>query len=243
MLALVTGGNRGIGLAIASILAAQGMDLIITGRNEKTLDSTKKKLEKDGITAWAFVCDVSDDEQVENLASEVAKIGKPDILINNAAVAYYKNFEENSDVEIDEMIDVNLRGLIKMTQAMIPLMDKGLIINISSGAGKTAYAGLAVYCATKFGVIGFTEALAEELEKKGIRAYCICPGDTQTDMWESIMPGRPATYSPKDVAAEVLHLIKNNEKIRPGKAIDVRKHSLQEWKQHASGIIREYKKH
>lgn len=224
MLALVTGGNRGIGLAIAKELARQGMDLIIVGRNRKTLDKAKDELEGLGAKAYAIVCDVSDGKQIKALASKVGKIGKLDILVNNAGIAYFKNLEDNSGGEIDLMIDVNLKGLIKTTQALLPHMGKGLIINISSGAGKTGYPGLAVYCSTKFGIIGFTEALAGELSDKGIRAYSICPADTQTDMWDSLFPGTPATYQPEDVALEVLHLIKNNKKIEPGAAIDVKKH-------------------
>ncbi len=224
MLALVTGGNRGIGLAIAKALADEGIDLIIVGQNKKTLDSAKSELEELETKVWSIVCDVSDYKQVKKLASGVEKIGKLDILINNAGVAYYKNFEDNTEEEIDKMIDVNLRGLIKTTKELVPLMNRGLLINISSGAGKQGFPGLAVYCATKFAVIGFTEALAGELEGKGIRSYTICPGDTQTDMWDSLMPGTPATYQPDDVAIEVVDLIKNNKKIQPGKAIDVQKH-------------------
>ena len=224
MLALVTGGNRGIGLAISRMLADQGMDIIIVGRNQKTLESAKKEIEELDVKVWTIVCDVSEPGQVRGLASEVEKIGRPDILINNAGVAYYKNLEENSEKEIDKMIDVNFRGLVMVTKELTAIMDKGLLINISSGAGKTGYPGLAVYCGTKFAVIGFTEALAEELEDKGIRAYTICPGDTQTDMWESLFPDTQASYQPDDVALEVLHLIKNNKRIRPGEAIDVRKH-------------------
>ena len=224
MLALVSGGNRGIGLAIARALADEGMDLIIVGRNRESLESAKEEIEDLGVKVWPVACDVSDAAQVKKLAAQASKIGKLDILVNNAGVAYFRNLEENSEEEIDRMIDVNLRGLIKTTRELLPLMNKGLIINISSGAGKQGFPGLAVYCATKFAVIGFTEALAGELEEKGIRAYSICPGDTQTDMWESLFPGTPATYKPEDVAMEVLHLIRNSKRIHPGKAIDVRKH-------------------
>jgi short-subunit dehydrogenase len=223
MLALVTGGNRGIGLSIARSLAKNGMDIVLVGRNRKTLDSAKEELEGLKVRVWTVVCDVSEDKQVEKLASEVKKIGAPDILINNAAVAYNRYFEENSEEEIDRMIDVNLRGLIMVTWKLLPLMEEGLLINISSDAGKQGFPGLAVYCATKFGVIGFTEALAEELKDTRIRAYTICPADTQTDMWESLFPGTPATYQPEDVAKEVMELIKNNKKIRPGSAISVQK--------------------
>jgi short-subunit dehydrogenase len=221
MLALITGGNRGIGLSIARSLAKDGMDIIIVGRNKKTLDSAKEELEGLKVKVWAIACDISDNGQVKNLASQVREIGAPGILINNAAVAYNRYFEETSEKEISLMIDVNLRGLIMVSREILPLMEEGLLINISSGAGKQGFPGLAVYCATKFGVIGFTQALAEELKDTGMRAYAICPADTQTDMWESLHPGTPATYRPEDVAKEVINLIRNNKRIRPGSAISV----------------------
>jgi 3-oxoacyl-[acyl-carrier protein] reductase len=125
------------------------------------------------------------------------------------------------------MIDVNFRGLIECTRAFLPRMlkrKKGIIINISSGAGKYGFPGMAVYCGTKFGVIGFSEALGREVAGSGVRVFAVCPGDTDTDMRHSLFPGEPAAYVPDDVAIEVMETIGNSDKIEPGSAIDVRKH-------------------
>lgn len=216
MRALITGGNRGIGLAIARKFAEKGIDLILIGRNSKTLDSAKKEL-SGKVDVSVFKCDVSDDKEIKKLFK---KINGFDILVNNAGVAYYESLSEMDEKKIDETIDVNLRGLIKFTKHALKKMRKGIIINISSGAGKSGYADMAVYCATKFGVIGFTESLAGELNN--IKVFAVCPGGTQTDMWKSMFPGQRAAYQPGDVADTVMHVIENSSKIMPGTAVDVR---------------------
>ena len=226
MLALVTGGDRGIGFAIAEKLVQNGYDIMIAARDEKKLDEAKKKLAKSGKVS-AFQCDVTDRKQIKKLVSAVEKIGPLGLLVNNAGVAYRNEVLENKDEEIDEMIDVNFRGLVDCTKAFLPSMIKrenGIIINISSGSGKTGYPELAVYCGTKFAVIGFTEALAGEVEGKGVRVYAVCPRSTESDMWNSLYPGHEAKHVPEDVAIEVMELLKGIDHIEVGKAIDVRKH-------------------
>jgi NAD(P)-dependent dehydrogenase (short-subunit alcohol dehydrogenase family) len=227
MLALVTGGARGIGFAIAKKLAENGYDVVITGRDRKRLDDARRKLEKTGARAYSFECDVTDRRHVEGVVEKVWKIGPLDVLVNNAGVAFNRELLGNSDDEIERMIDTNLKGVIDCTRTFLPRMverRKGIIINISSGAGKYGFPGLAVYSATKFAVIGFTEALAREVERRGVRVFAICPGDTDTDMWRSLYPGQKATYVPEDVAIEVMELVKNADRVKPGSAIDVRKH-------------------
>jgi short-subunit dehydrogenase len=227
MLALITGGNRGIGAAIAHKLAENGIDVIIVGKNKRRLHDAAASLKKLGVIAHFVQFDISKEESIKKLVKRVAEIGDIDVLINNAGTAYYSDVIKINPKEIDEMIDVNLRSLIKITKAFLPRMIRkreSMVINIASGAGKTGYPGLATYCATKFGVIGFTEGLAQEVENMGVRVYAVCPGDTQTDMWDSLFPGEPATYVPEDVAIEVLNLIKNSKKVTTGKAVDVRKH-------------------
>jgi 3-oxoacyl-[acyl-carrier protein] reductase len=227
MLALVTGGNRGIGRAIAKKLAENGFDIIICGRNKDTIAQVVAEIKSTGRNAFGFRCDMTKPSQIKALVKRAAKIGVPDVLVNDAGVAFRKNLLDNEQEEIDAMIDVNLRGLICCTKEFLPKMlerGRGIIVNISSGAGKAGFPELAVYCATKFGVIGFTESLAREVEKEGVRVYAICPGDTETDMWRSLYPGERATYLPEDVAIEVMELLKNADRIAPGSAIDVKKH-------------------
>jgi short-subunit dehydrogenase len=227
MLALITGGDRGIGFAIANKLAEKGADIIIAARNKKLLAEAVEKIKKHGVNAWAFECDVASKKDIKKLATEVSKIGDLDTLINNAGVAYGKMLLKNSDEEISEMIDVNLRGVIDCTRAFLPKMvqrKKGMIINIASISGKHGYAELAVYCATKFGVVGFTEALAQEVQNDGVGVYAICPLGTATNMWYSLWgPDAKADYVPEDVAVEVFELIKNAKRIAPGSAIEVSK--------------------
>ena len=227
-LAVVTGGDRGIGRAISEKLALEGYDIVIAARNKRAVANQVKRIEALEAKAWGFVCDLTDKEQIKKFAKDATdQAGIPDILINNAGVATNKDFVSNKDEEIEAMVGVNLLGLMFCTKAFLPKMidrKSGIIVNISSGAGKSGVPGLAVYCATKFGVIGFTQALAQEVEGKGVLVYAICPGETETEMYHALYPGEPAYFKPEDVAIEVLELIKNAKKIKPGSAIDVRKH-------------------
>lgn len=225
--AIVTGGGRGIGKAIAIELAKNGADIVVAARIMNEMKSTAKKIEDIGRKAFMVEIDVTKPNEIKNMIKEtLKKFGKIDILVNNAGILHYGPFSEMTLKQIDETVDVNLTGLMHCTKEVIPVMIKqgsGLIINISSGAGKTGYADMAVYCATKFGVIGFTESLAGELEDENISVYAICPGSTQTKMWEQISSSL-AAHVPQDVALEVIDLIKNMNRIPVGEAIDVRKH-------------------
>ncbi|MCX6774225.1 MAG: SDR family NAD(P)-dependent oxidoreductase [Candidatus Micrarchaeota archaeon] len=167
-LAIVTGGNRGIGLAIARKLAENGIDIVIAARNRRLMADAKSCIEKLGVKCWAFSCDVTSKKEIANLVKEVSKLGPVDILVNNAGIGFLKNFNYNKNNEIDSMIDTNFRGLVYFTKAFLPVMlarKKGIIINIASICGKIGYRELAVYCGTKFAVIGFTESLANEVVK------------------------------------------------------------------------------
>ncbi len=227
-LAIVTGGDRGIGRAISEKLALEGYDIVIAARNKRAISGQVKRIDGLGAKAWGFVCDLTDKEQIKKFVKDATdQAGIPDILVNNAGVATNKDFVSNKDEEIDEMVGVNLLGLMFCTKAFLPKMierKSGIVVNISSGAGKKGFPGLAAYCATKFGVIGFTESLAQEVEGKGVRVYAICPGATETEMYHALYPGEPADFKAEDVAIEVIELIKNAGKIKPGSAIDVRKH-------------------
>ena len=125
----------------------------------------------------------------------------------------YKDFEETSPQEIDWQIDVNIRGLIHLTHIILPIMQKqkdGVIVNISSGAGRQGFPGYAVYCATKFAVLGFTQALAQEVEKDNIRIYAVCPGTTATDMTGH------AGMSAEKVARKIIECVKEELGLSPG---------------------------
>ncbi|MDI6721815.1 MAG: SDR family oxidoreductase, partial [Candidatus Aenigmarchaeota archaeon] len=133
-------------------------------------------------------------------------------------VAYCQPFRDMDDIKIREIINVNVSGLIMMTKHMLPLMQEGMIINISSGLGKRGCPGYAAYCASKFAVVGFTEALAGELKK--IRVVAVCPGGVDTDMYHSVPSGRP-WLKPEHIASKILEICSKPQKFRSGSAVEV----------------------
>jgi len=180
--AIVTGGGRGIGLAIASRLAGLGAQVTITGRDAGRLAEVAAKL--DGVRP--AVCDVTDAASVAAMVEEAsAAYGPVTILVNNAGQAAAKPFLKSSLADFQAMLSVNLEGVWSMTQAVLPMMiaaGSGRVINIASTAGLVGYPYVAAYVAAKHGVVGLTRALALELATKGVTVNAVCPGYTETDI-------------------------------------------------------------
>jgi len=146
------------------------------------------------------------------------------MLFNNAGVLFGGEFAKSNLKRADLMIDVNFRGTAHSTHAALKHMKKGgIIINTASVAGLNAYPDLAIYSGTKFAVIGFTQAVAQEVKERGIRMYSVCPGATQTKMFDKFYPGQKAEYGPEEVAEEVLRMIKSKT-LKPGTAVEVKHH-------------------
>jgi 3-oxoacyl-[acyl-carrier protein] reductase len=217
--ALVTGGSRGIGAAIAERLAADGADVAITWRNaEHRAKSVVANIEALGRRALAIQADNADGTSViEAVNRTVTEFGRLDILVNNAGIFMSKPVEQISVEELDRMLAVHVRGVFLVTQAAIRHMgDGGRIINIgSSFTGRVPYGGVSLYAMAKSAIAGLTRALARELGPRGITVNVIHPGSTDTDMNPAdgdnadlqrsyIALGRYA--SPSDVAATVSHL-------------------------------------
>src|SRR5882762_2676407 len=184
--ALVTGGSRGIGAAIAKRLAADGAIVAITyAKDASAASAVVKVIERDGGKAVAIQADAADVEAVKGAVEKtVATFGRLDVLVNNAGTAIPKTFEETTLEEMDRVIDINVRGTLAATRAALKHMKSGgRIIMIGSSVGERAQApGLVAYSATKGAVKMFTQALAREVGSRGITVNNVQPGPIDTDL-------------------------------------------------------------
>jgi NAD(P)-dependent dehydrogenase (short-subunit alcohol dehydrogenase family) len=207
-IALVTGGGRGIGAAIAKRLAHLGAQVAICGRKVSQLELTMKQIQDSGGSALAVKCDLSDLNSVESMAAKVtSKFGRLDILVNNAGVgAFSQPLHRMDPKEWDAVLNTNLRGVYYCIRAFAPMMiekNGKHIVNISSLAGKNALPNGAAYAASKWGLNGLSYSVAEELRKHKIRVSVICPGSVNTELspHEDKDPNKMLT--PDDVAHAV----------------------------------------
>jgi 3-oxoacyl-[acyl-carrier protein] reductase len=185
--ALVTGATRGIGLAIAHRLGQMGASVSICGRNSSKLDQASSELRGAGIAALATLADVTDDVQISTLVRKTQEaLGPIDILVNNAGIGVFGPFQDQSEEDWDNVLNTNLKSAFLASRAVAPEMIRrktGHIINISSLAGKNTFANGAVYCASKWGLLGLTGCMAEDLRAHGIRVSAVCPGSVATDFF------------------------------------------------------------
>lgn len=203
--AVVTGGSRGIGFAVARALAREGCNIVITGRDEAALTQAAARIEqaipaslrssrRDRPQVLSRHCEVQHPESVAGLFSAVRQhFGKIDVLVNNAGVAQPTVPVERTSLELwNEVIDTNLTGLFLCTRAALPLIARGgTIVNNLSVAAKTVFPNFAAYNASKHGALGFTLSLREELIPRGIRVVALMPGATNTEIWQQFWPDAP----------------------------------------------------
>ena len=211
-LALITGANRGIGLAIARALALEECNLVITGRDQRALAKARTELEQLNVQVLAQSCDVRSPDSVDYLFALVRGLHRPlDILINNAGIGHpNRTVSELPYPTWMEVIDTNLNGLFLMTQAAVAVMKRGgTIVNNLSIAAERVFPGSAAYSASKHGALGFTNALREELRPKGIRVIALMPGATDTAIWDTLWPKAPGRkmMSAETVARTVIDVL------------------------------------
>jgi NAD(P)-dependent dehydrogenase (short-subunit alcohol dehydrogenase family) len=185
--AVVTGGGRGIGAAIAETLARLGASISLVGRNPEVLQATADRIIKGHSVKVAIAsADVADEAAVRKAMSTLEdELGSPTILVNNAGIAISAPFLKSDAAFWRKVLDVDLMGAVYCTQAVLPAMQEskwGRIINIASTAGVKGAAYITTYCAAKHGMIGLTRALAIETARTGVTVNAICPGYTDTDM-------------------------------------------------------------
>ncbi len=184
--ALITGGSRGLGKATALALAAEGVHVAITGRNEEALLETVAELQAYGVKAIYSVFDVADFEEVKKGIAYIQEaFGAIDILINNAGIASFGSFLEMDPARWQEIMNVTVMGIYYVTHQVLPGMierNTGDIINVSSTAGLRGNANTSAYTASKFAVVGLSEALMMEVRKHNIRVSTLMPSTIATDM-------------------------------------------------------------
>ncbi|MGN0481348.1 MAG: 3-oxoacyl-[acyl-carrier-protein] reductase [Lachnospiraceae bacterium] len=233
--ALVTGASRGIGKAVAFELASRGAMVALVATREN--DATKELVESLNVITKArmYVCDIADSEQIKNTVDSVLKdFGTVDYLVNNAGITRDNLLMSMSEDEIDSVLDVNLKGTILMTKALIRTFIRkksGSIVNISSVVGIMGNAGQVNYAASKAGIIGVTKSVAREYASRNIRCNAVAPGFIATDMTDSmtqqakdavvaqIPSGKLGT--PQDVARVVAFLLSDDAGYITGEVIKV----------------------
>jgi NAD(P)-dependent dehydrogenase (short-subunit alcohol dehydrogenase family) len=185
--AVVTGGGRGIGRAIALRLAAEGAAVLVTARTVTEIEGVAESIRAAGGSATAVPCDITDDESVAALAAAApSALGGPvDTLVNNAGVYLSRRFEDHALDDWRRLLEVNVLALVRVTQVFLPglrAQPRSRIINIASLAGKKGSVGQAAYNASKHAQIGITRCLALETGHTGLRVNAVCPGFTPTDL-------------------------------------------------------------
>lgn len=221
--ALVTGASGGLGAQIALELAKRDVQLILVARNTAKLE--KVALECQSFTSKpvnVYSCDLTDDASVNNLLATLDETYEITMVINNAGLGYFKLAQDLSDTEIAQMLQLNLNTLIKVTQHFVPHFieaKSGVIVNVASQAGKSATAKSSVYSATKFGVLGYSNALRLELKPYGVHVMTVNPGPIATDFFDKAEPtGKyleqlgAVVLDPAKVAGEVVKGIEREKR-------------------------------
>ncbi|UYQ91027.1 3-ketoacyl-ACP reductase [Chitinophaga horti] len=218
--ALITGGGRGIGKALAVALAAEGVNIGLMGRSAATLEETAAVIKNSEVKIATAIADVSDREAVEAAVAKLeAEVGPTNILLNNAGVASFGGFLDLQPEEWENIIKVNLLGVYYVTRAVLPgMIDRkgGDIINISSTAGQRGAPLTSAYSASKFGLLGLTESLMLEVRKHNIRVSALTPSTVGTDMAIELKltDGNPEkVMQAEDLAEFVVSQLKLNPRV------------------------------
>lgn len=205
--ALVTGASRGIGLAVARSLGRLGAKVSICARDPRKLELAANELQREGATVLAEPADVTRASDVAALVSKTEKsLGPIEILVNNAGIGYFAPTHLADEATWDTVLDTNLKSVFLVSRAVATGMIErrsGHIINIASLAGKNSFAGGGIYCASKWGLLGLTECMAEDLRPYGIRVSAICPGSVATDFSPHAGKDPRKMLQPEDIAHAV----------------------------------------
>jgi 3-oxoacyl-[acyl-carrier protein] reductase len=235
--AIITGGSRGIGKEIATILAKKSVNVVICSRTQSEICSAAEDIKKltGNSNALGVKCDVGIPSQVNSLIKLIMeKFGSDtiDVLVNNAGVAFNRKLIDTSEEEWDKTINSNLKGAFLFTKAVLPYMiskGSGVILNINSGAGKAGFSNLSAYCASKFGLLGLAESLALEVNaysNNNIRVLTMFLGEVATKMWQEYDFGyyqrnKNKMLQPQDVAVKIAEMIFDVKAYKNGDSIEM----------------------
>ncbi|WP_263492094.1 3-ketoacyl-ACP reductase [Bacillus sp. RAR_GA_16] len=218
--ALITGAARGIGRAAAIALAKEGVNIGLIARTEETLQNVTREIETEGVKASYAIADVSSNEEVTKAVAKLKdELGEIDILINNAGIAKFGGFMDLEIADWEKIIQVNLLGAYYVTRAVLPDMierQSGDIINISSTAGQKGAPITSAYSASKFGLMGLTESLAQEVRKHNIRVSALTPSTVSTDLAveNNLTDGQQEDMlQPEDMAEFIVAQLKMNKRV------------------------------
>ena len=221
---IVTGSTRGIGKETALLLLKKGLNVIISSRSQQSVDNVIQEIlekfpsKKENVLG--LKCDVSQYSDIKSLVDvSVKRFGRIDVLVNNAGMVYFKSIVDTTEEEWNKTIDTNLKGVFLFTKEVLPYMienKSGVIVNVSSGAGKSGFPNLSAYCASKFGVIGFTESIAKEISNYNVKVMAICPGGVDTKMIDDIVDNgynlsNKNLMKPEQVAKKIYDMIFNQK--------------------------------
>jgi 3-oxoacyl-[acyl-carrier protein] reductase len=231
---IVTGSTRGIGKETALLLLQKGLNVIISSRSQQSVDNVIQEIldkfpsKKENVLG--LKCDVSKQSDVKNLVDiSIKKFRRIDFLINNAGIVYYKSIMKTTEEEWNKTIDINLKGIFLFTNEVLPYMienKSGVIVNVSSGAGKSGFPNLSAYCASKFGIIGFTESVAKEVaDNYNVKVMAICPGGVDTNMIDDIVNNgynlsNRKLMKPEQVAKKIYDMISNQKDYFNGQSVE-----------------------
>jgi NAD(P)-dependent dehydrogenase (short-subunit alcohol dehydrogenase family) len=235
--AIVTGASSGIGLAIARVLGQEGFAITVAARRPEKLEQAAKGLAEEGFDVHAVAANVSDEADIKKVAeAHRERYGRLDVLVNNAGVGIAAPADETDTKRLDMQLDVNVRSIVLFYRECLPMLKQAaaehpgvLVVNTASIAGKRGVGGNAVYSATKFAVVGWTDSMNRELNHLGIRSTALCPAFVDTPMTDWVKGRVPADQMirPEDIAEAVRYLLKTSPAcvipeimfIRPGDAI------------------------
>jgi 3-hydroxybutyrate dehydrogenase len=219
--AVITGGGRGIGKAVARYLAEAGASVVVSARSTNQIEEVAEELRAHGHAAHAITCDVSDEASVQAMAAEaVDQLGTVDILVNNAGIAPSNPVKRVTLEEWNRVMGVNVTGTFLCTRAFLPGMierEWGRVINVASVAGLRGSRYISTYCASKHAQVGFTRAVADEVAHKGVTVNAICPGYVDTPMTEYSVRQitEKASVSPAEALEHILATSPQKRLIRP----------------------------